>query len=143
MRHTYSLKRNNDFRSMYARGKNSAGVYLAIYSRRNRLGYTRLGLTVSTKLGGAVTRNRIRRRIKEAYRLTEAKYLPGMDLVIVARSKALNCKFTALQAEMTALLTKLGAVASAQDISNTPKKPQGATADSSKTDCGTSSGLKQ
>lgn len=51
---------------------------------------TALGLTVSKKIGNAVTRNRIRRRMREAYRLNEAGFKSGFDIVIVARHEVLN-----------------------------------------------------
>lgn len=109
MRHTISLKQNYEFRSLYARGKNAAGVYLALYTRRNRLGVTRLGITVSAKVGNAVTRNRVRRRIKEAYRLHEDSFAKGYDIVAVARGRAVDADFTALCNELLRLGTKLGA----------------------------------
>ncbi|MDR0325942.1 MAG: ribonuclease P protein component [Oscillospiraceae bacterium] len=108
MRHTVSLTKNHEFRSLYARGKNTAGVYLAMYARRNRLGATRLGITVSAKLGNAVTRNRVRRRVKEAYRLREDSFAKGFDIVIVARGRAVGADFTALGEEVTRLGRKLG-----------------------------------
>ena len=110
MRHTVSIKTNGEFRSMYARGKNAAGVYLAVYARRNRSGLLRLGLTVSSKIGNAVVRNRTRRRIREAYRLREEMFSPGYDIVIVARGRAVEAPFEALQRELVALCRKLGAV---------------------------------
>ncbi len=109
MRFTDSLRFNRDFRRMYARGKSTAGVYLAFYWSRNRAGRTRLGLTVGSKLGGAVQRNRVRRRIKEAYRLVEDKLTPGFDLVIVARVSAQRATFSALQNEIVQCVHKLAA----------------------------------
>ena len=103
MQHTVSLKQNYEFRSLYARGKNTAGVYLAMYARRNRRNVTRLGVSVSSKLGGAVVRNRVRRRIKEAYRLLEDKFIRGADIVIVARSRAIGAEFSALGDELLKL----------------------------------------
>jgi len=108
MRHTRPLCQNREFRSLYARGKSTAGVYLAIYTRKNRLGGTRLGLTVSAKLGGAVVRNRVRRRLREAYRLQEEFFCKGFDIVIVARARAINAPFAALRDEMLRLCRKLG-----------------------------------
>jgi ribonuclease P protein component len=112
MRRTVSLKHNYEFRSMYARGKNTAGVYLAIYARRNnRIGnVTRLGVSVSSKLGGAVVRNRVRRRVKEAYRLSEDRFLRGFDIVVVARSKAVGADFSVIRDELLRLGGKLGVV---------------------------------
>ena len=112
MRHTVSLKHNYEFRSLYARGKNTAGVYLAMYMRRNnRIGdVTRLGISVSSKLGGAVVRNRVRRRIKEAYRLSEDRFLRGVDIVVVARSRAVGADFSVIWDELLRLGGKLGVV---------------------------------
>ncbi|MDR1669559.1 MAG: ribonuclease P protein component [Oscillospiraceae bacterium] len=108
MRHTVSLKQNHEFRSLYARGKNTAGVYLALYARKNRLGMTRLGITASSKLGNAVKRNRVRRLIREAYRLQEERFIKGYDLVFVARGRAVGAEFAALRDEMPRLGQKLG-----------------------------------
>ena len=63
------MKENHLFRRLYAKGKSAVSPTLAVYVRKNRLGYTRLGLTVGTKVGKAVRRNKVRRRIREAYRI--------------------------------------------------------------------------
>ena len=93
---------------MYARGKNTAGVYLVLYARKNRFNVTRLGITVSSKLGNAVVRNRIRRLIKESYRLDEDSFRKGFDLVIAARGKAVGASFQQLRAELRRHAGKLG-----------------------------------
>jgi len=67
----------------------------------------RLGVTVSMKLGGAVQRNRIRRRLKEIYRLNEAKMLFGNDVVIVARMRSRYAGFSELEASVMSLFQKL------------------------------------
>ncbi len=111
MLHTISLSENHRFRALYARGKHSAGGRLAVYVMKNRLKDTsRVGITVSSKLGGAVTRNRIRRRIREAYRLSEKDICAGWDIVIVARRGALDTGFEGLMREMRQHLKKLGLV---------------------------------
>ena len=61
-------------------------------------GYSRLGLTVGVKLGKAVVRNRTRRRIKEAYRIHEGAFLPGYDIVVVARVRAAHSRYRELDA---------------------------------------------
>ena len=105
---TQSLSENHRFRALYGRGKNRAGRYMAVYAMKNRLGpVVRLGITVSKKLGNAVTRNRIRRRIREAYRLQEIKN--GYDIVIVARRAGEHAPFEALSGELMTLLRELGA----------------------------------
>ena len=85
MKKTVSLKENHEFRRLYHRGVSTAGKHVVIYCRRNKLGYNRLGLTVSAKLACAVKRNRIKRLFREAYRLNEDKFADGIDLVLVAR----------------------------------------------------------
>ena len=85
---TQSLKQNHLFRRLYQRGKSSAGRCVVVYCRKNGLSYNRLGITAGTKVGHAVVRNRIRRRIREAYRLSESEYRRGYDIVVVARTRA-------------------------------------------------------
>ena len=64
MDHTVSLKLNHEFRRLYAKGKSAVNPCMAVYCRKNRLGYNRLGFTTGTKLGKAVVRNRVRRRLR-------------------------------------------------------------------------------
>ena len=85
---------------------------MAVYARKNRLKtVSRMGITCSVKLGGAVQRNRMRRRLREAYRLNEGRFLPGYDIVIVARSRALKRPFSTLEKEMLEVFGKLGMTA--------------------------------
>lgn len=79
------LKKRNDFRRVYSGGKFLADRILVIYFKKNNLGSSRFGFTVSKKVGGAVERNRIRRVLKEICRLNKEKFVCGMDYVIVAR----------------------------------------------------------
>lgn len=86
MKYTISLNNNNHFKYMYKKSKSEVMPVVVVYHKRNKLKINRLGITVSTKLGNAVVRNRIRRRIKEVYRLNEPKYNFGLDYIIVART---------------------------------------------------------
>ena len=97
MKKTVSLKENHEFRRLYHRGVSTAGRHLVLYCRRNRLGYNRLGLTVSAKLAGAVQRNRIKRLFREAYRLNEDKFADGIDLVLVARARAVGATYQEIE----------------------------------------------
>ena len=108
MEHTVSLKLNHVFRRLYGRGKSAVNPCLALYCRRNNLGYSRLGLTVGVKLGKAVVRNRTRRRIREAYRLHESQFLPGYDLVVVARVKAGHSRYREIERSLLSLADRLG-----------------------------------
>ena len=103
-----TLKLNKDFRRLYARGRSAVTPYLVLYCRRNRTGENRLGYTVSVKLGHAVRRNRIRRRLREVVRLNAQRLSPGWDMVLVARSRAFDAPFQKLQGAYLASCEKLG-----------------------------------
>ena len=96
MEHTVSLKLNHVFRRLYGRGKSAVNPCLALYCRRNNLGYSRLGLTVGVKLGKAVVRNRARRRLREIYRLNQDKLQSGWDIVLVARGRSVDGPYAAM-----------------------------------------------
>ena len=81
MKVRYTLKKNSDFRRLYAKGKSAVNPFLVVYCRRNREGVNRLGYTVSVKLGHAVVRNRVRRRLREIVRLNSPKLKSGWDIV--------------------------------------------------------------
>ena len=108
MEHTVSLKLNHVFRRLYGRGKSAVNPCLALYCRKNNLGYSRLGITVGVKVGKAVVRNRTRRRIREAYRLHESQFLPGYDLVVVARVKAGHSRYREIERSLLSLADRLG-----------------------------------
>ena len=110
MKFSTSLKLNHVFRRLY-RTSGFAGPYLVLYARRNRAGTNRVGITVSKKLGKAHIRNRIRRRLREIYRLNEAQFQPGWDIVLVARFKALDADFAAMEKNFLSLAKKAGILA--------------------------------
>ena len=110
MRRTYSLKNNHDFRRLYAKGKSKADPLLAVYCRFNGRRYNRLGLTTGSKLGKAVLRNRLRRRIREAYRINEDKLLIGCDIVVVGRMRAVKASYWAIERSLINLFTALGLI---------------------------------
>ncbi len=76
-----TVKQNSDFRRIYRRGRSAVSGGVVVYCLKNRQGMSRLGVTVSTKLGHAVVRNRVRRRFRELYRLHRADMLPGWDII--------------------------------------------------------------
>ena len=107
MRFSTSLKLNHIFRRLYHTNGFADG-YLVLYARKNRTGENRVGITVSKKLGKAHVRNRIRRRIREVYRLNEEKFQPGWDIVVVARTRAIHAPFDVLTENYLALAKKAG-----------------------------------
>ena len=103
-----TLKKNSDFRRLYAKGKSAVTPYLVVYTRPNRLGENRLGYTVSVTLGHAVVRNRVRRRLREIYRLNAPQLRQGHDIVIVARSRAVGSEYRKLNAAFLRACESLG-----------------------------------
>ena len=110
MQFSVSLKQNHIFRRLY-RTPGAADSYMVLYARRNREEKNRVGFTVSKKLGHAVVRNRVRRRLREVYRLNEEKFSPGWDIVVVARSRAVDAPFAALTRSYLNLARKAGILA--------------------------------
>ena len=107
MKYSCSLKLNHIFRRLYS-SKGIANSYFVLYARRNRLNLNRVSITVSKKLGHAVVRNRTRRRIREIYRLNEALFTPGWDIVIVARSRTVEGNFSKMTEALLSLARKSG-----------------------------------
>lgn len=87
-----TIKENRNFMNAYRRGKKVETKYFVLYYRKNRFNKTRLGITTGKKLGNAVTRNRARRIIREAYRNVQNSLISGYDIVIVARISATTKK---------------------------------------------------
>ena len=106
MKSRCTLKKNSDFRRLYAKGKSAVNPYMVVYCRRNRTGENRLGYTVSVKLGHAVLRNRMRRRLRELVRLNSPRMKSGWDIVIVARSRCAEAPWQKLQAAFLARCEK-------------------------------------
>lgn len=107
MKFSSALKLNHIFRRLYATPAQANG-YLVLYARRNRSAQNRVGVTVGKKLGHAVVRNRVRRRLREVYRLNEAKFAPGWDIVVVARSRCIKADFQKLTQAYLSLAEKAG-----------------------------------
>ena len=107
MKFSSALKLNHIFRRLYSTS-GQANSYLVLYARKNRTGTNRVGITVSKKLGHAVVRNRVRRRLREVYRLHESRFQPGWDIVVVARTKAIDAGFQDLTKAYLALARKAG-----------------------------------
>ena len=115
MRFSRSLKENSMFRRLYAKGRSAAGPYLVVYCRRNGTDGNRVGITASKKLGHAVVRNRVRRRLREIYRLHEEEFLRGWDIVVVARSRAVAAPYAKLERAYLSLAQKLNLLAEKWD----------------------------
>ena len=120
MKYSTSLKLNHIFRRLY-HTKGVADGYLVLYVRKNHLPINRIGVTVSKKLGKAHIRNRTRRRLREVYRLHEEQFRSGWDIVVVARTKAVDAEFARLTKSYLSLAQKAGIL---REMQNTECKTQ-------------------
>ena len=107
MKYSCALKLNHIFRRLY-HSSGAANGHLVLYARPNRLNINRVGITVSKKLGHAVVRNRVRRRLREVYRLNENQFSAGWDIVVVARSRCISADFQDLTNAYLELANKAG-----------------------------------
>lgn len=102
------LTKNKEFSRVYARGKSYVHPYMVLYVGKNRLGYTRVGLTASKKVGGAVQRNRARRILRAAMAEHLSPNVGGYDIILVARGATPHLKSTQLSKTLAKLLRKAG-----------------------------------
>lgn len=108
---TESLKKNNEFRNVYRKGKSFANKYLVMYVLKNGnnkadKGY--IGISVSRKVGNSVVRSRITRLIRESYRLNEMNIKRGFSIVIIARMPAKGTGYEDICSSFLKLLKKHG-----------------------------------
>lgn len=82
---------------------------LVLYFAPNELERTRVGITVSRRVGNAVVRNRVRRRLREALRARLSRLLPGSDVLVVARPTSAEATWAELSAALDTLLQRAGA----------------------------------
>lgn len=101
------LKKRRQFVLLTQRGEKVALQTMVVQFYPNDSGEVRIGFTVTKRLGNAVVRNRIRRRLREVVRLSQTlSAMGGYDLVVVGRSAALDAPFARLQKEFEELLKK-------------------------------------
>ena len=95
------LLKHADFQAVYKQGrKHFSGNITAFYRESDNSGAPRVGFTVGKVLGGAVVRNRIRRRMRSAVRQHLRELVKPLDLVLHPRKSVLNLKFSQLDAEI-------------------------------------------
>lgn len=107
MQKRHRLRKTKDFATARREGKSWANNTLVLLARRTDNKYSRIGFSVSKRVGNAVVRNRIKRRLKEAAR---AEYLPRLneswDLVVIARQDAANADYHHLNGALRRLLRR-------------------------------------
>ena len=108
MKRSVTIKENYDFRRLYSKVNSAVTPSLVMYCQKNGRGHNRLGVTVSTKLGHAVVRNRARRRLRELFRLSQDRMVQGYDVLLVARGKTARIPHRYLKRDYEAAAKKLG-----------------------------------
>ncbi len=103
-----SLTRNGQFQRLYRKGNSVVTPTMVLYASKNRLGVNRLGITAGKKVGGAVQRNRAKRRIRELFRNAMPHFKQGYDICIVARTYTVEAPAAKLQRDFQTSIEKLG-----------------------------------
>ena len=102
------LSRPKDFAAVQGSGTSRSNTLLTARFLRTDLESTRFGLSTGRKLGGAVVRNRVRRRLREALRVMAPSFQPGWDVLIIARPAIVDADHATLVGALSRLLHRGG-----------------------------------
>jgi len=110
LKKTIMLKKNYEFKNIFVKGKYYGGEYIEIFALKSDININMLGIAISKKIAKSVKRNRIKRLIKENYRLIEEKLALGYDLVILWNKKVpyQMASFEKIQKDMINIFEKIG-----------------------------------
>lgn len=92
-----SIKKNSDFQKVYRTGRSFANKLLVMYVIKTEREDTRIGISVSKKVGNSVVRHHITRLVRESYRLNKERVKTGLDIVVVARAAAKESDFKKIE----------------------------------------------
>ena len=98
------LRKASEFSTVYRRGRASSGPRLVIKALPNRSGAVRFGFAVGKKVGNAVARNLVKRRLREIVR--QELVVPGMDVIVIAKPASRDASYQQLRAETQSLLAR-------------------------------------
>lgn len=100
MKEFHSIKKNGDFQAVYKTGRSYANKYLIMYVLQKEEGNTRIGMSVSKKVGNSVVRHRLTRLLRESYRLNMDMFKDSIDIVVVARTTAKGKKYSEIESAL-------------------------------------------
>jgi len=109
------LKKNWEFRRVYRHGKTVVSRNIVLYYCPNKLGYNRIGFSISKRVGKSVVRNRIKRIYREAYYQLENKLHQGYDFILIARKPAVDVTFHEASKELYNLCRKKNLIQKKED----------------------------
>ena len=92
-----SIKKNSDFQTIYRTAKSYANRQLVMYVRKTDGGQSRIGISVSKKVGNSVVRHHLVRLVRESFRLHKDEIETGLDIVVVARQMAKESDFKKIE----------------------------------------------
>ncbi|MCH4891231.1 ribonuclease P protein component [Acidaminobacter sp. JC074] len=95
-----TLRNTRQFNQVYKKGKSIVNRHVVMYYRKNQLGYNQVGFSVSKKVGKAVVRNRVKRLMKESFRMNHEKLAEGYDFVFVARVRSKDSTYQEIDKAM-------------------------------------------
>lgn len=110
MKRCYSLKRNKEFRRVYKAGKSVVGHAMVLIYLKGPAEGVRVGFAVGKRIGGAVVRNKVKRRLREAVTPLLPEITPGCRLVFVARSPITGVTYREIENTVRRLVSKAGLV---------------------------------
>ena len=110
MRKINTLKKNYEFKNVLNKGKFYKGKYVIIYIKNNKNNENRIGIAISKKIGKAVKRNRLKRLIRESYRMQKDILKKGYDIVFIwnKQNDNLKVKFNEINNDIKKLFNKAG-----------------------------------
>jgi len=104
------LRYKKDFDRLYKKGRSTGDKFVVVFHIPNGLEYSRKAFLASKKVGGAVARNRARRLMKEGFRRIESEFLPGRDILFIARRDAAEAGIAEVETSIRRALNKCGLI---------------------------------
>lgn len=110
MKHSDSLRRKKEFRYTYRVGKSCGGKLLSLVYAKSRNTSAKIGFSVSKKIGNAVVRNRVKRRMREAVTPLIPAIKGGSNLIFIARDSIIDAPFLSIREGMRTQLQRAGLI---------------------------------